>query len=82
MATLLSISTLYCFSSIQLSLSGNICLTYPLLRNLFKSVKITDFNTIRVIPFCENGGKWSILKFLAMTKRYGFNIETKMARII
>ena len=35
---------------------------------------MTDFNTIRVIPFCGKADEWPIWseKFLAKSKRYGF----------
>jgi hypothetical protein len=35
---------------------------------------MTNFNTIRVIPFCRKGDEWPIWceKFLAKTKRCGF----------
>jgi hypothetical protein len=35
---------------------------------------MTDFNTIRVIPFCGKGDEWPILSdvFLAKTRRYEF----------
>jgi hypothetical protein len=35
---------------------------------------MTDFNTIRVIPFCGKNDEWPIWseKYLAKAKRYGF----------
>jgi hypothetical protein len=37
---------------------------------------MTDFNTIRVIPFCGKGDEWPIWSetFLAKIKRYGFKV--------
>jgi hypothetical protein len=42
--------------------------------HLYLLVKMTNLNTIRVIPFCGKVDEWLIWseKFLAKAKRYGF----------